>query len=334
MHRHLEGSVRVETIVEFAREHNVELPTYDVGELRNLVQAGARKRDFVSFLRTFEFLRTLYPSKDAIERVAYECVEDAGRENIRYLELRFSPAHFATRQGFDVEEVARWIESAVERAERDFGIRVGLIITLGRNYGVEVNAPCANIAIERQSSRYLGLDLAGDEINYPAAPFKPFFDRAADAGLGITIHAGEASGAGSVREAVEELHATRIGHGIRVLEDSSLVQLCRERGVGFEVCPSSNYYTGVSSIENHPLRRLMKAGLTVSIGSDDPTITGTDLNTDYELAVNRLGLSLQELMEVVLAGVRVSFLPGDEKKVLENQLRDELRQLLGSEVEI
>lgn len=329
LHRHLEGSARVETVVDFAKEFGVELPTYDPDELRPHVEVTKdNPPDFHSFLSKFMFLRKLYPSREAIQRVAYECVEDAALDNVRYLEIRFSPAHFASRRQFPVEDVAGWVEESVRKGEKDFGVRVGLIITLGRNYGIEGNASSAEIALRDGGRHYVGLDLAGDEINFPAEPFKPFFDRAKVSGMGITVHAGEAAGPESVRLAVFDLHAQRIGHGIRVVGDPSLVEYCREHRIAFEVCPCSNLRTGVSTLATHPLKQLVEAGLLVSIGSDDPRISATTLSDDYAVATNDLGLSLDQLVQVILNGVEASFLPPAEKARLREQMQREISETI------
>ena len=180
------------------------------------------------------------------------------------------------------------------------------------------------MAIAYRDRGIVGVDLTGDEIHYPAAPFAPLFKRAADYGLGITIHAGEAGNAANVREAVEVMNAQRIGHGIRSIEDSNVVQLLRQRNVTLEVCPTSNLQTGV--VDNfglHPLRDLYVLGVNVTINTDDPSVSDTSLTDEYMVAMMGLGVSLRDLRMCTRNSIRAAFLPLETKQYLENLILGE-----------
>jgi adenosine deaminase len=181
------------------------------------------------------------------------------------------------------------------------------------------------VAIAYRNRGIVGVDLAGDEIHYSAAPFAPLFKRAAENGLGITIHAGEAGGAANVREAVEVLHAQRIGHGIRSIEDSNVLQLLRQHGVTLEVCPTSNLQTGV--VDNfglHPLRDLYVLGVNVTINTDDPSVSDTSLTDEYMVAMMGLGVSLRDLRMCTRNSIRAAFLPPEIKQQLETVILGEI----------
>ncbi len=326
LHRHLEGSLRLETLAEAAREHGVDLPSYDIEELRPLVQVvDGDPYDFHRFLEKFKLLRRFYSCREAVERVAYEAVTDAAEDNVQYLELRFSPASLAMAQDFSLDEVTEWVVQAVNRAQRDHHIAVGLIVSVMRDFGHDVAENVTEVAIAYRDRGVVGLDLAGDEVHYPGKPFADLFRRAKAAGLGITVHAGEAMGPERVHEAITILEADRIGHGVRTIENSDVVQLVLRRGVALEVCPTSNLQTGVvRSLGSHPLRDLYRLGLRVTLNTDDPSVSNTMLTDEYVVAIQSIGLTMIELKNIILNGVRAAFLPAREKARLEKRMSQAL----------
>jgi adenosine deaminase len=327
LHRHLEGSLRLSTLAEIALEHGVDLPSYDIEELRPYVQVTTDESpDFHVFLEKFNFLARFYSKLDCIDRISYEAVADAAEDNVKYLELRFNPATLALSQGFYFEEVAERVINAVEKAEQDFDITVRLLTTIRRDYDQETASRIVGIAIRYADQSIVGLDLAGDEVHYSARPFAELFDRAKEAGLSITVHAGEVTGAESVRTAIELLRADRIGHGVRVSEDLAVMDLVRERGIALEMCPTSNIQTAaVTAITKHPLRAFHQIGLPVTINTDDPSVSNTTLTDEYMVAVRDIGVTVPEIKQMILTGVRAAFLPQSEKERLEAWFTEALR---------
>ena len=331
LHRHLEGSLRLSTLTEIAREHGVDLPSYDIEELRPYVQITDDPANFHRFLEKFRLLRRFYKTPEAVARVAYEAVADAAADNVKYLELRFNPAALARTQGFSFDEVADWVIEAVSRAQRDYAIRVRLIATIVRDEGVDNARRIVEVALQRQKAGLVGLDLAGDEVNYDAAPFVPLFSAAREAGMGLTVHAGEAGGAENVRQAVVEMGAKRIGHGVRSIENSEVIKLLRDEGVTLEVCPTSNLQTGVMhSFSHHPLRDLHMLGVRVSLNTDDPSISDTTLTDEFLVALMAMGLRMDHLRAMTLNALRAAFLPDDERQALEEQVMAEFDRQLES----
>lgn len=321
LHRHLEGSLRLETLAEIAREHGIDLPSYDIEHLRPYVQITDDPPDFQRFLEKFQLLRRFYTTREAVQRVAYEAVIDAAFDNVRYLELRFNPAALAQAQGFSFEEVTEWVADSVNRAQTDAGITVKLLCTVVRHETLRNAEAIIAVALAFRHRGVVGVDLAGDEMLHPALPFASIFRRAAAAGLGITIHAGEAGSAENVREAVEQLSAQRIGHGIRAIEDSTVVQLLRQRGIALEVCPTSNLQTGaMSNFGHHPLRDLYQLGVAVTLNTDDPSVSDTTLTDEYLVAVKGMGLGLRDLRVFNRCAIRAAFLPEDERRRLEQEV--------------
>lgn len=316
LHRHLEGSLRLATLCDIARAHSLGLPT-DPETLRPLVQVTNDQPHFRTFLEKFNVLRQFYQSPEIIHRLTYEVIEDAARDQVHYLELRFTPMALAKTRGFALHEVTHWVLSAVAQARQAFPqLHVELIASVNRHEPLAIAEQVAQIAADHRED-IVALDLAGDEVNFAATPFEGLFAEARSAGLGVTVHAGEWTGAATVQHAIERLGAQRIGHGVRALEDPNVVTLARERRTVFEVCLTSNVQTGV--VENmaaHPLPRLLTQGLIATLNTDDPTVSNITLTDEYQAAVETLGLTLEAVRGLALAAARAAFLPPPQQAQL------------------
>lgn len=317
LHRHFEGSLRLSTLLEIARRYKLDVPVTDLEALRPYVQVTDDPPDHELFLSKFEVLRHFYRSPEIIHRLAYEVVADAAADNIKYLELRFSPQALSRVRGFSLAEVTEWVIHAVDQASRDFNIQVGLIVTLVRHDPVEQARHVANVAFDYHEKGIVGLDLAGNEVRFPSAPFAPIFQDAKQLGMGITVHAGEWSSAVGVRDAVLNLHADRIGHGVRTIENSEVLRLVKERQVAFEVCLTSNLQTGVvRRVGHHPLVDMLDLGLAATLNTDDPSVSNCNLSDEYFVAMNELKLSYSDLRLMTLNAAQAAFLPADEQQRL------------------
>jgi adenosine deaminase len=317
LHRHLEGSIRFETFAELARETGLKLPRR---ELRRRTSMKGEDPGFLRFLSKFELYRGLYPSREWIERVAFEAVEDAKKDGVVYLELRFSPTHFGRRLGARGEDVAAW----VARGARKAGIAVRFIATYGRDFGVRGNEPTTRAV--RGTDVFSGLDLAGNEA-VSAQPFVPLFKKL---GLPVTIHAGEAGGAANVRQAIEKFGALRIGHGVRAFDDADVIRLARRKKVHFELCPTSNIQTGTApDWDRHPAWDAWDLGLDCSLNTDDPSISGIRLQDEYERA-RRAGWNEVHLQYSSVNAAKAAFIPtGRERDLLIRTLQAAWRKARG-----
>jgi len=303
LHRHLEGSIRTGTIAELCRTHGVKLPTYDPEELAARVQLDKPAPNLAGFFAPFRIIARCFVNSEAIARITYEAVEDAWRDNVRYLELRFSPEFMAFSHGLSPSDVVEGIIEGVAVAAKRFPTKVRLIVSITRGRPPEaVGAPwaepmeIARLAVKYSDRGVVGLDLAGLESAFSPELFRAEFEVARRAGLGITVHAGEDAGPESVRAAIERLGAVRIGHGVRILEDADVANLAVENGVVLEICPTSNVLTGVvESIEKHPARRLSEAGLRITINTDDPSVCHVNLTDEYALLTEKFGFALEEI---------------------------------------
>jgi len=327
LHRHLEGSLRLSTLCEIARDFKLDLPTAP-DALRPLVQVmPTDEPTSKNFLSKFLVLRHFYQTPEVIHRLTYEVIEDAAEDNIHYLELRFTPMALSKTKGFALHEVVHWVLLAVDIARHVFPqMQIELIASINRHESVEIAEKVTQIAVDHKED-IVGLDLAGDEANFPAEPFASLFHDAHAAGLGITAHAGEWTGVQTVRHAIERLGAQRIGHGVRVMEDPAVAALARERGTVFEVCVTSNVQSGVvSRLADHPLRRMFDAGLKATINTDDPAISDITLSDEYAIASESLGFTTEQVKATVRTAAQAAFLPPSEKQKLEQHFQTALTE--------
>lgn len=323
LHRHLEGSMRLSTLVEIAKYYNFVMPEYELETLRPFVQMMPEEtRDWKHFFAKFVTLRQFYLSPEIVHRLTVECIEDAARDNIKYMELRFTPRTLGKIIKVEPNVVLDWVCSAVNEATTNNDIDVKLIVSINRHESPELGDEVLNAAIKRQSDGVVGFDLAGVEEGYAAHLFTPMFQKAKDAGLGITVHAGEWEGPQSVWDAISNLNADRIGHGIRSVEDPGIVYILAERGIPLECCPTSNYFTGVvDALAHHPLPHLIEKGVLTTLNTDDPLIFNLNLTQELVTAVTQLGLDINEIKRMMLRAAEVAFLPPDERRALVERFR-------------
>ena len=316
LHRHLDGSVRLETILDLAKQHGVKLPATTVEALRPHVVVTEPQPGLMAFIGKMLWMTRVLADADACRRITRENVEDAKREGIDYLELRFSPFFMAEPHRVDPERVvAAVVEGAAEGAQAT-GMRVNLIGILSRTYGAEIARKELD-ALLTHREHLVALDLAGDEANFPAPLFTQHFARARDAGWRITVHAGEAGGPESVWDAVRLLGAERIGHCTRALEDPALVDFLLENRIAIEANLTSNVHTStVPDLASHPLRQMLAHGLLASINTDDPGVSAIDLAHEFEIAAPAAGLSREQIRQAQINALETAFLSSEEKAAL------------------
>jgi len=316
LHRHLDGSVRLETILDLGRQHHLPLPAWDVESLRPHVQVMVPQADVMEFIRKFYWMTQILVDEDACQRVAFENIQDAQREGIDYLELRFSPCFMAEAHQLDPYRVVQAVCEGVEAGVREFGVRAKLIGIISRTYGPEIGKEELEVLLS-QRERLVGLDLAGDEARYPAEMFREHFEIARDAGWKVTVHAGESAGPESIWAAIRTLGANRIGHAVTALQDPSLIDYMKENRIGIECNLTSNVQTStVRGYAMHPLKEFLDRGLYATINTDDPGISGIDLKYEYEVAAPAAGLSQEMIWQAQRNSLDVAFLTDQEKAEL------------------
>ncbi len=314
LHRHLEGTVELETILELADLHDIPIPARSVEELRPLVQVEGAEDDLRAFLARFRWIMAVLADLDACRRLAHENVRRGAEEGLDYLELRFSPWFMAEAHALEPAAVVEAVVDGVIAGRRDFGLEVSLIGILSRTYGPETCSRELD-ALLASSEHLAAIDLAGDEVGFPAPMFREHFRRARELGLGITVHAGEAAGAHSVWAAIEELGAQRIGHCVRAMDDPALLDRLAERRIGLEVNLTSNVQTrAVDGYESHPMAMFLERGLLASLNTDDPTLSGIDLRHELEVAAPRARLGPEQIRQAGQNALEMAFLPPETKR--------------------
>ena len=316
LHRHLDGNVRLETILELGRQHNLPLPAMDVEGLRPYVQVADPQPGILAFFTKFEWMRRILVDYNACHRVAYENVADAQREGLDYVELRFSPWFMAESNQLDPAGVVEAVCDGVAQGQRDFGLHANLIGILSRTYGPVIAWKELQALLSRRSS-ITALDLAGDEINFPGGLFVEHFRTARQTGWQVTAHAGEADGPRSMWQAIGELGARRIGHGLRAVDDPVLLDYLAEHGIGIESNLTSNVQTSsVPDYASHPMRRFLEHGILTNLNTDDPGISNIDLAYEYEVAAPAAGLSPELIRQAQRNALEMAFLSPQEKQTL------------------
>ncbi len=316
LHRHLDGNISPETIWDLSHQHDVELPVDSLDALRALTQIQDQTSDLLAFLSKLDWGVAVLGNLDACYRVAYENLLSAKEQGLDYVELRFSPFFMGRTFNLPLPALVEAIVDGVSAGVAETGVKANLIGILSRTFGVQ-SCQLELEALLAHKDKIVALDLAGDELNYPATLFESHFKKARESGWGISVHAGEADGPTSIWNAIKLLGATRIGHGVSAIRDSRLIDYMLEHDIVIESCPTSNYQTAtVKDLSTHPLPAFLKAGLKVTLNTDDPAVSNIDLQHEYEVAHKVLGISRSELSGIQRCGVESAFLSAADRQHL------------------
>ena len=314
LHVHLDGSLRLETILELAKAEKVELPANDVEGLRAAIGSGSNFGSLVEYLRGFEITLRVMQTEAALERIAFELAEDAHRENVRYMEVRYAPM-LHTQRGLKLTKVVEAVLDGLRRARETYGIKATVIICGIRNISAESSYQMAELAVAYKGRGVVGFDLAGAEADFPAKHHRAAFQLVRDNNINCTIHAGEAYGPQSIAQAIHVCGAHRIGHGCRLREDGDLMQYLNDHRVPLECCPSSNVQTGaVKDLASHPLKLYFDLGLRVTVNTDNRLITDTSVSKELYLVHTQMGVPFADIKSIILSGFKSSFQPFHEKQ--------------------
>jgi adenosine deaminase len=294
LHLHLDGSLRLETMLDLAREQGIRLPADDLVGLGKIMRMGEGERSLERYLTAFDHTLSLLQEKEAIERCAYELALDCAEENIRYIEVRFSPI-LHTRHGLSLKDSVESVRDGLRHAEQEFGIQTGIIICGIRHISPESSLVLAQLALEYKGAGVVGYDLAGAEEHFPAKKHREAFFLILNNNINCTVHAGEAFGPSSIAQAVHYCGAHRIGHGTRLREDPDLMAYVNDHRIALEMCLSSNVHTS--------------------------------LTREFMLGVRHCGLSVHDIEDIVIYGFKSAFLPLKSKKELLRDAYKELRRL-------
>jgi len=324
LHVHLDGSLRMDTILELAAEHNVELPSTDPSTLRDAMNLGKNCGSLVEYLKAFDVTLRVMQNSDALYRVAYELAEDAAKENVRYMEVRYSPM-LHTREGMRLTSVVEAVLQGLRAAHDSIGIESNVILCGIRNISPESSLEMAELAVAYKGRGIVGFDLAGAEYDQPAKHHRRAFQLVRDNNINCTIHAGEAYCPESIAQALHVCGAHRIGHGCRLREDGDLLHYINDHRIPLEMCPSSNVQTGaVRSLARHPLKFYYDLGLRVTLNTDNRLVTDTTVSKELFIAHTHMDMSLEDIKAIVVSGFKSAFLPFHIKQAYLRQVTEDL----------
>ena len=322
LHRHLDGNIRPKTIWQLAQKNNIKLPADNFESFLPHVQITDSEADLIAFLKKLDWGVGVLKSLDDVVRIGYENVEDAFNANIDYAELRFSPYYIAMTHNLPIEGVVEAIIEGVNKGKEKFSTKTNLIGILSRTFGVDHCQSELN-ALLAYKDNLVAVDLAGDEYNFPGGLFDNHFKQVKDAGLNVSVHAGEAAGPESVWHAIKTLGATRIGHGVACANDQQLMDYMRDHQISIESCLTSNYQTGtIQNLAVHPVKTFIANDLLVCLNTDDPAVENIELAGEYQLAREVLQLSDAQITQLQRNAIQMSFLSESEKKALMNIKRN------------
>ena len=329
LHVHLEGSIQPATLLKLAQQNNVKLPVQTVEDLQDWFTF----RDFDHFIEIyFEISRCLKTSDD-YELIAYEFGAQMARQNVRYAEVTFSPSTHQFSLGIPFDVFFSGLTKGRLRAQKEFGVEIRWVFDIVRDIpDLLLNRRRAEytlaVAEEGMHDGVVALGLGGGEVGNPPERYAKWFEKALEGGLHSAPHAGETVGPESVWGAIRVLGAERLGHGVRSIEDSELIDYLVERRIPLEICPTSNIRLGIyPDLAVHPIRRLYEAGVPVTINSDDPPLFNTTLNGEAKLLFAPFDFEINTINEILLNGIRYSFMPVDERQTLEALFRTEMTRL-------
>ncbi len=331
LHYHLDGSLRVQTILELAKQDDVLLPTTDEAALTRLVRVGAACESLVEYLEAYRITLSVLQTRSALARCSFEAFELCHGDGVSYVEGRFCPSLHLQR-GLSPEAVLEAVLEGGRRAERELaGLRVGVIVCAMRHHPIAESVELAHLAARYADKGVVGFDIAGPEAGFPAAPFAAAYDIARTAGLGLTAHAGEADGWQSVDEVIKLLGVSRVGHGVALRDSGETRELVRERRVCVESCVTSNTLTkAVGHISEHPAKSFVESGIALTLATDGVTMTDTTLSQEYHRAHTDLGFSAAQIVACIEAGFMNSFQPQHVRLQMAQEAVTKARHILNA----
>lgn len=333
LHVHLDGSLRLATILELAEKDGIELPSNTPEGLARAMHLGENTGSLVEYLKAFDTTLKVMQTEESLHRTAYELGEDAAKEGVRYMEVRYSPM-LHTRQGLRLTQVVEAVLAGLRDAQKDHGCRSELIICGIRNISPQSSWEMAQLAVAYKNRGVVGYDLAGAEYDHPAKVHIDAFQLVRDNNLSVTIHAGEAYGPESIHQAIHVCGAHRIGHGCRLREDGDLLHYVNDHRIALECCPQSNVQTGaVNDLASHPIRLYHNLGLRVTVNTDNRLVTNTTVSKELWLCHTQMGFDAEDVRKIVINGFKAAFLPFHEKQQLLRTIIKELDEIDWDETE-
>jgi len=323
LHCHLDGSIRLNTLIELAQQNKIKLPSFEPAELKQILKLGQNYDSLEDYLKVFDYTLSVMQGKDELYRTAWELAEDAAAENCRHIEVRYSPI-LHIKQGLGLTEVMEAVLQGLADAGRKFNIHTGVIVCGIRNINPETSMRLAELSVAYKNRGVVGFDLAGAEHNFPAKDHVEAFYLIHNNNINCTVHAGEAYGPESIHQALHYLNAHRIGHGTRLKEDGDLLNFVNDHRIPIEMCPTSNVQTNaVPSLSRHPLDFYLDFGVRVTVNTDNRLMSDTTVSEELYRISQEFGLSRNEVKKIILNGFKSAFMHHQEKsRMIESALAE------------
>ena len=329
LHCHLDGCLRIPTIIDLAQRNKVGLPSTDEEQLRNILSVGKKRGTLKDYIRRFDITLSVMQTPKSLTRTAYELAEDAASENVRYIEIRYSPI-LHTQKDMTPSDSVKAVMKGLKKAEKNFNIRCGIIVCGIRSISPEASLQLADLTLKFKNKGVVGFDLAGVEENFPAKHHREAFYMILNNNINATIHAGEAFGPESIHQAIHYCGAHRIGHGTRLKEDKGLMQYVNDHRITLEACILSNYHTKtIRSLKHHPVRYYYDQGIRITLNTDNRLISNTTMTDEFMLAHDLFGFNLYDFREVTITAIKSAFMHYDKRKNMTKSIADELEGNFG-----
>ena len=326
LHCHLDGCLRIETILDLAQKDKVKLPSFDFDELREALTIGDNRVTLEEYIDRFNITLSVMQTPESLKRIAFELIEDVSKENVRYIEIRYSPILHTKKDMTPVESIDA-VNAGLKQGEKEFGVKSGIIICGIRNISPDVSLKLADLTVQYKNKGVVGFDLAGTEENFPAKDHREAFYLIQNNNINATIHAGEAFGPASIHQAIHYCNAHRIGHGTRLKEDKDLMNYVNDHRIPLEICLTSNWHTRtVRSLKYHPAKFYYDKGIRISLNTDNRLISDTTLTKEFALAHELFGFYLNDFRRMTITAMKSAFLSYKTRKVMIRKIAEEFEQ--------
>tara|TARA_B100000945_G_scaffold96743_1_gene75661 strand:- start:1062 stop:2126 length:1065 start_codon:yes stop_codon:yes gene_type:complete len=329
LHCHLDGSLRTISILEQAEIDNVKLPFQKYSDLDNYLRIGKKRGSLEDYIKRFDVTLSVMQTPQSLFRFAYELIEDVAKENVKYIEVRYSPI-LHTKRGMTLNDAIDSVRKGLKKGQNKFGVRSGIIICGIRHISPSASLKLADLAVRYKNRGVVGFDLAGAEENFPAKEHREAFYLIRNNNINATIHAGEAFGPSSIHQAIHQCGANRIGHGTRLKEDKELMSYVNDHRITLEICLTSNWQTkSVRSLKYHPMNTYYQQGIRVTLNTDNRLISDTTLTKEFVLANTLFQFSLNDFREVTIIAMKSAFMKHNDRIKMIHSIASEFEQDFG-----
>ena len=329
LHCHLDGSLRTQSIMEQATIDKVILPFQNISDLDKYLRIGKIRGSLEDYIKRFDITLSVMQTPQSLFRFAYELIEDVAKENVRYIEVRYSPI-LHTKKGMTLDNTLEAVQKGLKKGEKVHGVKSGIIVCGFRHIPPEASLKLADLAVRYKNRGVVGFDLAGAEENFPAKEHREAFYLIRNNNINATIHAGEAFGPSSIHQAIHQCGANRIGHGTRLKEDKDLMNYVIDHRIPLEVCLTSNWQTkSIRTLKHHPVKHYYRQGMRVTLNTDNRLISDTTLTKEFFLAHKLFQFNLSDFREITIIAMKSAFMKHSDRIRMIKTIANEFEENFG-----